>query len=156
MATVNVAKEQLVGEVETTLATVFPDVDLVDLEVGATGGTLVVYIDRPGGVDLELCASVTEALEGLRERFALEVSSPGLNRRLRTAAHFAAAIGDEVALKLVAPREGRSNFRGVLTAADDAGVTLALADGGSVQLPLETVATAHVVYDFAKNGGRRE
>jgi ribosome maturation factor RimP len=156
MATVNVAKEQLVGEVETTLATVFPDVDLVDLEVGATGGTLVVYIDRPGGVDLELCASVTEALEGLRERFALEVSSPGLNRRLRTAAHFAAAIGDEVALKLVAPRDGRSNFRGVLTAVDDAGVTLTLADGVPVHVPLETVATAHVVYDFAKNGGRRE
>ena len=153
---VNATKTQLLDEVEATLADACPGVELVDLEVGLAGGTLVLYIDRPGGVDLELCGAVTEALDGLRERYALEVSSPGLDRRLRTARHFAAAVGEVVALKLATPRDGRSNFRGVLSAAGEEGVTLTLADGGAVELPLDAVATAHVVYDFEKDGGRRE
>jgi ribosome maturation factor RimP len=92
----------------------------------------------------------------MRERFALEVSSPGLNRRLRTAAHFLAARGEEVAVRLSQPRGGRSNFRGFLAEADDAGVTLTLVDGDTARLPLRDIATAHVVYNFERNGGRRE
>jgi ribosome maturation factor RimP len=156
MATVRTAKQELVAEVEASLGEAFPEVEVVDLDVASAGGALTLYIDRPGGVDLDLCAAVTEALEGLRERYALEVSSPGLDRRLRTGAHFAAAVGREVAVKLTTPRDGRSNFRGVVTAADQSRVVLALDAGGSADLPLETVATAHVVYDFEKNGGRRE
>jgi len=155
-AMVREGKQQLAEEIEAELARAFPEVELVDLDVSTAAGTLTLYIDRPGGVDLELCAAVTAALDELRERYALEVSSPGLDRRLRTARHFAAAVGEQVAVRLAAPRDGRSNFRGVLTAADEVCITLALADGGSVYLPLPDVATAHVVYDFEKNGGRRE
>jgi ribosome maturation factor RimP len=150
------SKQQLADGIEGALARTFPEVELVDLDVNATAGTLRLYIDRPGGVDLELCAVVTEALDEVRERFALEVSSPGLDRRLRTAAHFAAAVGEDVAVKLTAPQDGRSNFRGVLAAADEAGVTLTLSDGGTARLPLADITTAHVVYDFERNGGRRE
>lgn len=149
-------KQRLVAEIEAALARGFPDVEVVDLDVSPAAGTLTLYIDRQGGVDLDLCAAVSGALEEVRERFAVEVSSPGLDRRLRTATHFAAAVGENVAVKLTAPRDGRSNFRGVLTAAGDEGVTLALADGGAASLPLSEIATAHVVYDFARNGGRRE
>lgn len=155
-AMVREGKQQLAEEIEAALERAFPEVELIDLDVSTAAGTLTLYIDRPGGVDLELCAAVTAALDEVRERFALQVSSPGLNRRLRTAKHFAAAVGEEVAVRLSAPRDGRSNFRGVLTAADEACVTLTLAEGGSVYLPLPDVATAHVVYDFEKNGGRRE
>ena len=116
--------------IEATLAERFPEVELVDLEVrGGPGGTLTVFIDRPGGVDLELCAAVSAALDDVRASYSLEVSSPGLNRRLRKPAHFAAALGREVAVKLSAPRDGRSNFRGVLVAADEDSVTLDLGDG---------------------------
>jgi ribosome maturation factor RimP len=149
-------KQRLVAEIETALAREFPDVEVIDLDVSPAAGTLTVYIDRQGGVDLELCAAVSGALDEVRERFAIEVSSPGLDRRLRTAAHFAAAVGENVAVKLTAPQDGRSNFRGVLTAAGDDSVTLTLAGGGAASLPLSDIATAHVVYDFAKNGGRRE
>jgi ribosome maturation factor RimP len=149
-------KRRLVAEIEAVVGPAFPDVEVVDLDVGKTGGTLTLYIDRPSGVDLDLCAAVSGTLDELRERYTLEVSSPGLDRRLRTAAHFAAALGRDVAVKLAAPRDGRSNYRGVVTAAGDDDVTLALASGGEARLPLREIATAHVVYDFAMNGGRSE
>jgi ribosome maturation factor RimP len=143
--------------IEATLAERFPEVELVDLEVrGGPTGTLTLFVDRPGGVDLELCAAVSQALEDVRERYALEVSSPGLDRRLRKPAHFAAALGRDVAVKLTAPQGGRSNFRGVVTAADATSVTLDLAAGGSVTLPLDGLAKAHVVYNFDTDGGHRE
>ncbi len=149
------SKEDLVASIERTLARGFPDVEVVDLDV-SPAAALTVYIDRPGGVDLDVCAAVSGALDELRERYALEVSSPGLHRRLRTATHFAGALGRQVAVKLASPRDGRSNFRGVLTAADAESVTLALTSGGVTSLPLREIASAHVVYDFATNGGRRE
>jgi len=149
-------KQQLADEIGTALARTFPEVEVVDLDVSPAAGALTLYIDRPGGVDLELCAAVTAALDEIRERYALEVSSPGLDRRLRTAAHFAAAVGEDVAVRLSTPQDGRSNFRGVLSAADDDSVTLALVDGDTARLPLHDIATAHVVYNFERNGGRRE
>ena len=150
------SREELESMIEATLAGRFPEVELVDLEVrGGPGGTLTLFIDRPGGVDLELCGAVSAALDDLRARYSLEVSSPGLDRRLRKPAHFAAALGREVAVKLAVPRVGRSNFRGVLVAADEDSVTLDLGDG-STTLPLPDIAKAHVVYNFDKDGGRRE
>ena len=150
------SREELERMIEATLAERFPEVELVDLEVrGGPGGTLTLFIDRPGGVDLELCGAVSAALDDLRARYSLEVSSPGLDRRLRKPAHFVAALGREVAVKLATPREGRSNFRGVLVAADEDSVTLDLGDG-SATLPLPDIAKAHVVYNFDKDGGRRE
>ena len=86
------SREELESMIEATLAGRFPEVELVDLEVrGGPGGTLTLFIDRPGGVDLELCGAVSAALDDLRARYSLEVSSPGLDRRLRKPAHFAAA-----------------------------------------------------------------
>lgn len=143
--------------VEAKLAQRFPEVELVDLEVrGGATGTVTLFIDSPAGVDLDLCAAVSEAFDHLRERYTLEVSSPGLDRRLRKPAHFAAALGRDVAVTLTAPREGRRNFRGELTAAGMSSITLALAEGGEVTLPLAGVARAHVVYNFDSDGGRRE
>ena len=150
------SREELERMIEATLAERFPEVELVDLEVrGGPGGTLTLFVDRPGGVDLELCGAVSAALDDVRARYSLEVSSPGLDRRLRKPAHFAAALGREVAVKLAAPRDGRSNFRGVLVAADEDSVTLDLGDG-SATLPLPDIAKAHVVYNFDEDGGQRE
>ena len=150
------SREELESMVEATLAERFPEVELVDLEVrGGSGGTLTLFIDRPGGVDLELCGAVSAALDDVRASYSLEVSSPGLDRRLRKPAHFAAALGREVAVKLAAPREGRSNFRGVLVAADEDSVTLDLGDG-SATLPVADIAKAPVVYNFDEDGGQRE
>jgi ribosome maturation factor RimP len=152
-------REDLERMLEARLAARFPEVELVDLDVrGGSARTLTLFIDRPGGVDLELCTAVSQELDDVRERYSLEVSSPGLDRRLRKAAHFAAVLGRDVAIKTAQPQDGRSNFRGVLTAADQATVTLTLADGGVATVPLAAIARAHVVYNFDSDsdGGRRE
>jgi len=152
-------REELEKEIEAALAARFPEVELVDLERrGQPAPTLTLYIDRPGGVDLDLCAAVSQALEDVRERYALEVSSPGLDRRLRKPEHFATQIGREVAVQMSEPVEGRRNFRGVLAAADQDSITLTLEGGGSVTLPLATLGKAHVVYSYEteRDGGLRE
>ena len=149
-------REELETEIEAALTARLPDVELVDFEVRGQPPTLTLFVDRPGGVDLELCASVSQALEDLRERYALEVSSPGLDRRLRKPEHFAAQLGREVAVHLTQPVDGRRNFRGVLAAADQDSVTLTLEGGDSVTLSLAALGKAHVVYNHERDGGQRE
>lgn len=150
-------REELEAIIEATLAGEFPDVELVDMEVrGQPAPSVTLFIDRPGGVDLDLCAAVSQSLSELREQYALEVSSPGLDRRLRKPAHFAAQQGHEVAVSMLRPIEGRRNFRGVLMATDDQSITLALDGGGRVTLPLDALGKAHVVYNHENDGGHRE
>jgi ribosome maturation factor RimP len=149
-------REQLEAEIEAGLAERFPDVELVDFEVRGQPPILTLFIDQPGGVDLDLCAAVSQALEELRERYALEVSSPGLDRRLRKPEHFRAQLGREVAVQAARPIEGRRNFRGVLAAVDDQSLTLTLEGGGSVTLPFDALGRAHVVYNHETDGGHRE
>jgi ribosome maturation factor RimP len=152
--------EEVEKEVEAALAERFSEVELVDLEVrGQPAPTLTLFIDRPGGVDLDLCAAVSQALEDVRERYALEVSSPGLDRRLRKPQHFAAHVGCAVAVQMKEAVDGRRNFRGVLTAAGPDSVTLTLEGGAGVTLPLAGLGRAHVVYEYethARDGGQRE
>jgi ribosome maturation factor RimP len=149
--------EKLEQHVEDALALGFPGVELIDLEVrGGRTQTLTLFIDREGGVDLDLCAAVAHALDELRDRYSVEVSSPGLNRRLRKPAHFAAAVGQDIAVRTSEPRDGRSNWSGRLAAADDTSVTLLLDGGESVTIFLSTIARAHVLYNFKANGGQRE
>jgi ribosome maturation factor RimP len=149
-------REQLEAEIEAALIGPFPDVELVDFEVRGQPPILTLFIDRPDGVDLDLCASVAQSLEELRERYALEVSSPGLDRRLRKPRHFAAQVGREVAVQMAQPVEGRRNFRGVLTTADEQAITLTLEGGASATLPLDALGRAHVVYNHETDGGHRE
>jgi ribosome maturation factor RimP len=149
-------REELEVVIEAALTERHPDVELVDFEVRGQPPILTLFIDRPGGVDLDLLAAVSQSLEELRERYALEVSSPGLDRRLRKPRHFAAQLGREVAVTMARPIEGRRNFRGILVGTDDQSITLTLEGGSSVTLPLEALGKAHVVYNFETDGGQRE
>lgn len=150
-------RHELETEIEGLLTERFPDVELVDIELrGQPAPILTLFIDRPGGVDLDLCAAVSRSLDELRDRYALEVSSPGLDRRLRKPAHFAAQVGRKIAVHMERAIEGRRNYRGVLAAADDRSITLTLEGGDSVTLPLDALGKAHVVYSHATDGGQRE
>jgi ribosome maturation factor RimP len=151
------SKGEVISSVEAVLATGFADVELVDVDVkGGRAMTVTVFIDRPGGVDLELCGAVTAALDELRQHYALEVSSPGLDRPLRTVAHFERALGERVYVKTAEPIAGRSVYRGVLTGAGSDGIELRLDEGDLVALPSAAIAKAHVIFDFDSKGGQRE
>ena len=107
-------------------------IEVVDVELSAN--VLRVTIDRPGGVDLDLISQasklVSTDLDGQDDdlipgRYVLEVSSPGIERPLRTPAHFKRAVGTTVAVKTHPGTEGDRRVEGVLEAADDQRVVVA-------------------------------
>lgn len=150
-------KEDLEAAIQATLSHAFPDVEVIDLVVrGGAHAGITVFIDRPDGVDLELCATVTKALDDLRDRHALEVSSPGLDRPLRRPDHFRRAAGRRVFVETTAPIEGRSVYRGLLETAGEHTIRLALDEGNGIEIPYEAIAKANVIFDFDDNGGHSE
>lgn len=121
-------------EVEAALQDALPDVDLREVQVvGAHGDEMLrVVIDHPDGVTHDLCANVTHVLDraGLRDRFGIEVSSPGPEPPLRTHDHYRQAIGSRVALRLMAePGTRARRVSGVVRTVDDAGMVLETPDG---------------------------
>ena len=103
--------------------------ELVDVE--HVGATLRVSIDRPGGVDLDTISAASEAVSAVLDhadpvpgRYTLEVSSPGVERPLRTPEHFRRAVGTPVSVRTQPGVEGERRVEGVLSQADDEGVVV--------------------------------
>jgi ribosome maturation factor RimP len=143
-------KEDLIGLLEPTVNAL--GYELVDLDFRSGGGGLVrLFIDKEPAVTLEDCEHVSRQVGDLLDvedpvpgGYVLEVSSPGLDRRLRTPAHFAAVVGAEVRVELKRAIEGRRKFRGELIAADEAAIEMNI-DGTTWQLPLAEVSVARLV-----------
>ena len=121
--------------------------------------TIRVYIDTPGGVSFDtLCASqawindVVDRIDPFPGAYMLEVSSPGIDRPLRTPQHFARFAGEDVVVK-TAPVDGRSRFSGVLAGIEGENVLVNLEDGTQVSLPINGIKSAHTVgkVDFKKS-----
>jgi ribosome maturation factor RimP len=109
-------------------------VEIVDLEYA--GGSLRLTIDQEGGVDLSVIAEVTRTVsralddaDPIPAHYTLEVSSPGLERNLRTPGHYQRAVGTAVAVKTYAEVDGQRRLTGELVAADDAGIVVRPEDG---------------------------
>ena len=126
--------------------------DLYDVELA--GAVVRVLVDRAGGVDLSVLGEVTrrvsEALDAddpLPGRYTLEVSSPGLERKLRTPEHFATALGKQVRVRTVAGTEGERRVEGELLAADPDGLTVAAADGER-RIAYAEVERARTVFEW--------
>lgn len=117
--------------IRSLIEPLFDDSAVYLYDVEHAGGILRVSIDRPGGVDLDIIAGLTRDISHLLDehdpvpgRYTLEVSSPGLERPLRTGEHFRQAVGSTVTVKLVAGTEGERRLSGELTAADDETITI--------------------------------
>ena len=133
-------------------------VELVDVEVA--GGLVRVFIDEPGGIGSERLTSVTRAVsqaldeeDPIAGHYVLEVSSPGLERPLRTPAHFAAAIGQKVSIKtLPGTVDIGRRLTGVISGADETGVTLLYeVDGrpkGMVHVQYPQIDKAKTIFEW--------
>jgi len=130
--------------------------ELVELSYGGTGArrTLRVTVDRPQGVDLEAIAMLSDKiarrldLEDFGEdRYQLEVSSPGIERPLRTPAHFARFVGSQVKVKTAAPLDGSRVHEGMLVASDEAGITVEV-EGVPRRIAYADIASARTVADW--------
>jgi ribosome maturation factor RimP len=129
------------------------DLDLYDLELA--GGVLRILVDRAGGADIDAISTLARAIsraldehDPIQGHYTLEVSSPGLERPLRTPAHFAAAVGDTVKVKTVATAEGDRRIEGVVTAADDDAVTIRAADGTERAVAYDHIERARTTFEW--------
>jgi ribosome maturation factor RimP len=131
------------ADIEARLAAAEPEVEVLLAEV--VGGRLVrVFIDHPGGVSLELCERVTKQLPDVRERYGLEVSSPGPERPLSKPDHFRRYLGSRARVHLREPRDGHGSFTGELVGASDEEVTVA-ADTGIVSIPYSEINRSNLL-----------
>jgi len=138
--------EQLQNTIETRLGEFDSEVEVIALERPAAE-SLRLYIDRAGGVDLDLCERVTVELRDLLEHWSLEVSSPGADRPLTKPQHFRRFLGRRVRVRTREPVRGQKSFTGTLTAADEASVSVDPGEG-AVTIPLTGVQRSNLVPDF--------
>jgi ribosome maturation factor RimP len=143
-------------EIEQRLAHTEPEIEVLLAEV-LGGRSLRVFIDHPDGVNLAMCERVTLLLNDMRERYSLEVSSPGSERPLTKPAHFRRFVGhkarvrtrhprptgDHAAARDSEPRAVRS-FTGELVGASEEEVTLA-AEGGVIAIPYSEIRRSNLI-----------
>ena len=139
MTTAQHAKEhQLQREVARTVEGALPGVEVLALEL--TGSDrFCVFVDHPQGVDHALCERVTHALRGYLDEYTVEVSSPGLDRPLRTRAHFERVVGQQVKLRTESQR-----LRGEVLAAGERSVRIGR-EAEPVEIPYEDIVRANLI-----------
>ncbi len=134
-------------EIERRLAASQPDIEVLLAEI-LGGRCLRVFIDHPDGVTLEMCERVTSELGDLRERYSLEVSSPGSERPLTKPAHFRRFVGRRARVRARHPlpigERPVQSFTGELVGASEQEVTLA-ADGGVIAIPYSEIRRSNLI-----------
>ena len=133
---------QIQRDIEARLAERAPDVEVLLAEV--SGETVRLFIDHPDGVTLDLCERVTHVLPEVREEYALEVSSPGIERPLSKPDHFRRFLGRRARVRTREARDGHRSFTGELVGASEAEVTIA-APTGVVAIPYGDIARSNLV-----------
>jgi ribosome maturation factor RimP len=145
MRGVEVNMSAIQADIEARLSEAEPEVEVLLAEV--VGGSLVrLFIDHPGGVSLELCERVTRQLDFVREKYTLEVSSPGTERPLSKPEHFRRFVGRRARVRTRGDHDGRRSFTGELLGATDDEVTVA-ADTGVVSIAYADIHRSNLLGD---------
>ena len=144
--------------VRTLVVPILADLGLELYDLENAGGAVCVLVDRPGGADLEAVAEATRMIsrqldleDPMPGSYTLEVSTPGLERPLRTPAHFQKSLGSVIAVRTQAGVDGDRRVRGVLRAVDDQGITVALegsADLAERRLAYGEIDRAKTVFEW--------
>ena len=128
------------------------ELDDLDLVGQDRGSVLRVTVDMDGGVGVDRLAETSRGLARLlddhqrfQKSYTLEVTSPGLERKLRRPEHYAKSVGREVAVKTHQEIEGERAHRGTLVSADEVACVVAV-DGSDLKIPLAAIASARTVF----------
>jgi ribosome maturation factor RimP len=143
--TQNTPTEQRIA---ATIAELDPRIELIAVE-GLGCESLRLFIDHPDGVGLDLCEAVTKQVRDLLADYALEVSSPGLDRPLTKPNHFRRFIGHTARIATSEPIDGRRNFTGRLVAADAEAVAIE-SEGGNAEIPFDLVSRSNLVPELSE------
>src|SRR4051812_11995384 len=135
----NDKERELYREVSRTVTRSLPGTEVLALELTGTE-RFCVYVDHPAGVDHALCEQVTTALRPYLDTYSVEVSSPGIERPLRTRAHFERAVGRKVKLKTA-----RQRLRGEVLAAGERTLRLEPRKGEPVDVAYDDIVRANLI-----------
>lgn len=131
--------------------------ELVEVEFLSRGpkAVLRIFLDKPGGITLSDCQMVSEQVGAIldvedliEQSYTLEVSSPGLDRKLLKPADYQRFAGRRVKVLLKAPREGRRRFRGKLLGLENETVQVETDEGQVVSIAYDEIAKANLVVEF--------
>jgi len=139
---------ELEKDITEKITAVDPRIELIAVEK-AGPEALRIYVDHPDGVDLGVCERVNSALSDLSDDWAIEVSSPGLDRLLTKPDHYRRFLGSRVKVRTSEPIDGRKTFNGRLQAADERAVSVA-DEQGPVEIPLAVVHRSNLVPEFSE------
>ena len=133
---------QLLDALEPRAATEGIEIVTVQVVGAKKAPTIRVFIDTPEGVSFDQLAK--------SQAWINEISSPGIDRPLRTPEHFARFAGQLAVVKMGHPLDGRSNFTGKIVSADDTCVVMEI-DGEQISLPMDDMKRAHLkgIVDFS-------
>lgn len=144
-------REELARLLEPTIERMGYELTDLEMKIGGRDGLVRIFIDRPEGIGLDDCEAVSRQVSALLDvedpvpgHYVLEVSSPGLDRKLTKPAHFRRFIGDDVRVRMRFPVAGRRKFRGKLLAANDETIEVEV-DGEPHRLPMATIDVARLV-----------
>jgi ribosome maturation factor RimP len=143
MAATYETEKQLQRDISRKVEAALPGVEVLAVELQSPS-RFCVYVDHAQGVDHALCGRVTNVLRGYLDRYTVDVSSPGVERPLRTPGHFRNVVGRQVAVRTAKPVAGRTKFRGELVAANGKTFTVA-AEPDPVNIPYDAVVRGNLI-----------
>ena len=145
------SKDELIKLLEPAIEHMGYELADLELKTGGADGLVRIFIDKTEGIGIADCEAVSRQVSAILDvedpvqgNYALEVSSPGLDRTLTKPAHFKRFMGQDVRVKLRFPLSGRRNYRGALKSADDEKIEVEV-DGESHSLPIATIESARLI-----------
>jgi ribosome maturation factor RimP len=136
-------EKTLFREIAPQVENAIPGVEVLALELSGPE-RFTVFIDHPQRVDHALCERVTDVLRPYLRDYTVDVSSPGIERPLRTAPHFQRAIGRRVSLRTSTDIDGRKRFKGELVDATPGAVRVS-ADGDEHEIPYDAIVRGNLI-----------
>jgi ribosome maturation factor RimP len=143
LADVHTKERTLQREVAQRVESSVPGAEVLALELSGPD-RFTVFVDHPKGVDHALCARVTDVLREYLREYAIDVSSPGIERPLRKPAHFERAVGRKVQLRTASDIAGRKKFKGELKQVGSTAVTVGV-EGADVEIPYDAIVRGNLI-----------
>ena len=152
-------KKNIVGTVTELISPVAEEMDIIlwDVEFVKEGAKKIlrITIDSEEGIDINLCEKfhrtidpMLDEADPIDESYYLEVTSPGIEREIKTDAHIYMCEGEKVEVKLYAPKNGSKSFAGILVGLNEENKVIITINGENVEFEKNEIAKMHTVFDY--------
>jgi ribosome maturation factor RimP len=138
-------ERSLYRDVTSRVERSLPGVEVLALELSGPE-RMTVFVDHPQGVDHELCERVTDVLRDYLTDYAIDVSSPGVDRPLRRRPHFERVVGRTVSVRT----EDRKRVRGHVVAAGERALRVETGKGEPVEIPYDSIVRGNLIEEGAR------